>query len=294
MAANLLGRGFPLSVFDLDRRRVGALEAQGARAAASARDLGAASQMVLTSLPSSSHVEDALTGPDGAMAAMAPGGIVVDLSTIDPNVTRRLAARAAERGLFMLDAPVSGAPPKARDGTLTIMVGGDAAVVARARPVLEALGSNVLHVGAIGAGEVVKLVNNLIAAVNMAAVAEAFNLGVRSGVDPRVLHDVVTKSSGDCWVLRTRVPYPDVTPDSPANDGFQPGFTVDLMHKDLGLVLEASKAVDAPTVLGAVVEQMYRATRARGRGGLDFSAVATVIQELSGGAVGVPEGAGVA
>ena len=283
MAANLIARGFALTVHDVDRSRVAALASQGALEASSPRSVGAACRYVITSLPSSPDVEEVLAGPDGVIEGMAPGGTLIDVSTIDPGTTRRIAARAAERGIRMIDAPVSGAPPKARDGTLTVMVGGDPEVVADCRFILEALGENVVHVGPLGAGETVKLVNNLIAAINMVAVAEGFNIGVRAGLDPRIMYEVISKSSGDCWPLRTRVPYPGVVEGSPANDDFAPGFRLDLMHKDLGLALEAAKAVDAPAPLGALAEQLYRAGRAQGYGRKDWSIVAKVIQSMSGG-----------
>jgi len=283
MASRLLAGGFPVTVFDLNRAAVAALVDRGARAAGSPREVGAACDHVVTMLPSSPHVEEVLGGSDGVIAGMAPGGTLIEMSTIDPVTTRRMAALAEERGLRLIDAPVSGAPLKARDGTLTIMVGGDPAVLAECRPILDLLGKNIIHVGPVGTGETVKLVNNLIAAVSMAAVAEAFNIGVRSGLDPATMYEVVSKSSGDCWCLRTRVPYPDVLPVSPANEGFAPGFMTDLMHKDIGLALAAAKSVDAPAVLGAVAEQLYRAARAQGHGQQDFSAVATVVQALSGG-----------
>lgn len=283
MASNLLAGGYRLTVFDLNESAVTTLVAKGARSAASPREVGAACQHVVTMLPSSPHVEDVLAGPDGLLAGMAPGGTVIEMSTIDPGTTRRMADLARQRGLRLIDAPVSGAPLKARDGTLTIMVGGEADVLAECRPILDVLGENIVHVGPVGTGETVKLVNNLIAAISMAAIAEGFNIGVRCGLDPTIMYDVVSKSSGDCWSLRTRVPYADVLPVSPANEEFAPGFMTDLMHKDLGLALAAAKSVDAPSLLGAVAEQLYRAARAQGLGRRDFSAVAKVVQGLSGG-----------
>lgn len=284
MASRLLDRGFALVVHDLDRARVRMLADVGARGAASPREVGALCRYVITSLPSSPHVEAVLAAADGVMEGMAPGGTLIDMSTIDPGATKRLAARAAERGLRMVDAPVSGAPPKAREGTLTIMVGGDADVVADCRPILEALGTSIVHVGPVGAGETVKLVNNLVAAICMLGVAEAFNIGVRAGLDPKTMYEVVSRSSGDCWPLRTRLPYPGVLEASPANEDFAPGFALDLMHKDLGLAQEMAKSVDAPAPVGALAEQLYRAGRAQGYGRKDWSIVAKVIQQLSGAA----------
>lgn len=283
MASNLLEKGFSVTAFDVSEAALERIVAAGARPAASPAAVGAACRYVVSMLPSPPHVEDALIGPSGIAEGMAAGGTVIDMSTIDPDTTRRVARRLAERGLRMIDAPVSGAPPKARDGTLTIMVGGEAAVVEECRPILETLGSHVIHVGPLGAGETVKLVNNLIAAITMAAVAEAFNIGLRNGIDAQVLYDVISKSSGDCWTLRTRVPYPGVVDGSPANEDFAPGFMVDLMHKDLGLALAAARAVDAPALLGGATEQLYRAARAQGYGRKDFSAIVKVVQSLAGG-----------
>lgn len=281
MATNLLSRGYRLAVYDVNSAAMDTMAAKGAQPMANPREVGAACRFVLTSLPSSPHVEAVFGGPDGVIAGMQPGGTLVDMSTIDPTTTRRMADLAAARGLRLVDAPVSGAPPKAADGTLTIMVGGAPDVVEDCRPILSCLGENVIHVGPVGMGQTVKLVNNLIAAISMAAVSEAFNIGVLHGVDPKVLYEVISKSSGDCWTLRTRLPYAGVLPASPANDDFAPGFMVDLMHKDVGLALDAAKAVNAPSLLGAIAEQLYRAARARGDGRKDFSAVARVVQDLA-------------
>jgi 3-hydroxyisobutyrate dehydrogenase len=242
----------------------------------SPRDVGAAARFVITSLPGPRQVEEVL---GGVIEGMAPGGTLIDMSSIDPGTTRRVGERAAARGLRMIDAPVSGAPPKARDGTLTIMVGGDAEVLAECRPILEALGENIFHVGPLGTGEAVKLVNNLLAASHAAALGEALNIGVRFGLSPRVLYDVISTSSGDCWSLRTRVPYPDVLAASPANEEFAPGFMTDLMHKDVGLALALARDVGAPTPLGELVERLYGAASAQGYGRQDFSAVARLYQE---------------
>jgi 3-hydroxyisobutyrate dehydrogenase len=184
----------------------------------------------------------------------------------------------------MIDAPVSGAPPKARDGTLTIMVGGDPSVLDECRPILEALGDHIFHVGPLGTGEALKLVNNLLAACHAAALGEALNIGVRFGLSPRTLYEVISASSGDCWPLRTRIPYPDVLEASPANEDFAPGFMVELMYKDVGLALALARDVDAPTPLGGLVAELYAAAREHGYARKDFSAVARLYQE--GGLLG--------
>lgn len=279
MAANLLARGFQLVVFDVNSAALEAVRAQGARLAATPRDVGAACRYVVTMLPGPAQVEQVLAGPDGVIAGMASGGTLIDMSSIDPGTTRRVGQQAAERGLRMIDAPVSGAPPRARDGTLTIMVGGEADVLADCRPVLDALGDNVIHVGPLGTGEALKLVNNLLAACHAAALGEAFNIGVRYGLDPRVMYDVVRTSSGDCWSLRTRVPYPDVLPSSPANNDFAPGFMTDLMYKDVGLALALARDVDAPAPLGSLLQHLYGAIKNAGYGRKDFSVIARLYQD---------------
>jgi 3-hydroxyisobutyrate dehydrogenase len=274
MAGNLLDKGFPLVVFDVNPQAVAALK--GARGVGSARDVGASARCVISMLPGPREVEAAL---GEVIQGMAPGGTLIDMSSIDPGTTRRVGERAAERGIRMIDAPVSGAPPKARDGTLTIMVGGEVEVLQECRPILEALGEHIFHVGPLGTGEAVKLVNNLLAACHAAALGEAFNIGVRFGLSPRTLYDVISTSSGDCWSLRTRVPYADVLDASPANEDFAPGFMTDLMRKDVGLALALARDVGAPTPVGDLIERLYAAAQAQGFGRKDFSAVARLYQD---------------
>lgn len=286
MAANLLQKGFALSVWDVNPIAMDRLVASGAQAAVSIREIGETCRFVITSLPTPANVETVIAGPSGVASSMSAGAIVIDMSTIDAGTARRVAESVAEKGISMLDAPVSGAPPRARAGTLTIMVGGDADALDKARPILEALGTNIFHVGPIGAGQTVKLVNNILAAVNITAVAEAFNIGVRSGVEPKVMYDVISTSSGDSSVLRTRVPYPDVIDESPANVDFAGGFAVNLMHKDLGLALELARSAEAPAFLTSITHQLYRMTRLQGFGRLDYSAVLKAFE------VGVRGGAG--
>jgi 3-hydroxyisobutyrate dehydrogenase len=282
MANNLLTAGFRLVVHDLAPEPVARLAERGAQPVDSPRAVAQACRYVVTMLPASAHVQAVLGGDSGVIAGMAAGGTLIEMSTIDPSTTRALAELTTARGLRMIDAPVSGSSPKAQDGTLTIMVGGDAGVVDACRPILEVLGTTIIHVGPIGSGATVKLVNNLIAAVSMAAIAEAFNIGARHGLDPAVMYEVVSQSSGDCWCLRTRVPYPGIVPQSPANEDFAPGFMTDLMLKDVGLALAAARAVDAPAELGAAVEQLYRSAHTLGYGRQDFSAVAQAIVAHNG------------
>ena len=277
MAGNLLVRGHALQVFDVDPSRALPLREKGARAAESARDAASAADVVITMLPASRHVLAATLGPEGALEGLRPGATVIDMSTVDPGTTRQVAEAVAGRGCRMLDAPVSGSSIGARDATLTIMVGGDPEVVEANRDVLGAMGTNVVHCGPIGMGATVKLANNLLAGASMVAVAEAFALGIRGGADPRVLMDVISKSTGNCWMLR-RAPVPGLVADAPVNNGFAPGFMVDLMHKDLGLVLNAGADFGLSLTLTALTHQLYGLASRHGHGRLDMSAVAKLLE----------------
>lgn len=277
MALNLLRAGHALTVYDVVPAAAAALVAHGAAITGSPREAAAAGEVVISMLPASAHVAAAMFGPDGAIAGLCPGATPIDMSTIDPGTTGRVAAAVAARGARMLDAPVSGSSTGAADATLTIMVGGDAATLDGVRDILGALGANVIHCGPIGMGETVKLANNLVAGIAMAAVAEAFALGVRAGADPRVLFDVMSKSSGNCWVLQNRPPVPGLVPTAPADHDFAPGFMADLMHKDLGLALAAGDEHRVPLPLTALARQLYALASAQGHGREDFSAIAKLL-----------------
>ena len=282
MALNLTRAGYPLTVHDIRPEPVQELVKAGAKAVGSPREVAQNSEVVITMVTSSPHVEQVMFGPDGVLAGMKKGNTIIDMSTIDPIVTRKVAATAAEKGIDMLDAPVSGAPPKAADGTLSIMVGGKKEIFEQCKPILEVMGEKIIHAGHVGMGEVVKLANNLAAAINGVGVFEAFLFGVKLGADPKVLYEVMSASSGNSWVLQTRVPYPDVIPQSPANEDFAPGFTTDLMAKDLGLILSAAEATKIPLLAGSLTRQLVEMARAAGYGSKDWSVVAKVIQQLAG------------
>ena len=277
MATNVVKAGNSLTVYDIDGQAIEALVTEGATAAGSPREVAEASDVIVCMLPASAHVMAAANGADGFIAGLKPGATVIDMSTIDPDTTRAVAQSVEAAGAQMLDAPVSGSSAWAADGTLTIMAGGDAAVLDAHRDVLGAMGTNIIHCGAIGMGETVKLANNLIAGVSMVAVAEAFALGVSKGADPQVMFDVISKASGNCWVLQTRFPEPGVVPDSPASQDFAPGFMADLMHKDLGLALAAAAQEKLPLTATAVAREMYAAASRQGWGRLDFSAVSKLL-----------------
>jgi len=277
MAGNLLAAGHALRVFDIDPGRVRSLAEQGAHVAGSAREAASGADVVITMLPASRHLVAAMLDPDGAVEGLRPGATVIDMSTVDPGTTRRVADAVAARGCRMLDAPVSGGSTGARDATLTIMVGGDADLLEANRELLQAMGTQVVHCGPLGLGETVKLANNLLAGTAMVAVAEAFALGVRAGADPRVLQDVIARSTGGCWMLQ-RAPIPGLVADAPVNYEFAPGFKVDLMHKDLGLALDAGSEHGLPLTLTALTHQLYGLASRRGYGALDMSAVAKLLE----------------
>ncbi len=228
---------------------------------------------MLLSLPSPAAVESAALGAGGVVEGAHPGLLVIDLSTSPPPLARRLAEGLGAHGADVLDAPVSGGPIGAEAASLTVMVGGPADVAERARPLLELLGSNVVHVGDHGAGQAAKVCNNLLAGVQMAAIAQMLAIARAEGLDTAVLFELVTRSTGDSRVLRTRYPAPGADERHPSNRGFEPLFTVDLMAKDLALAaqLVADHGLGAEPLAGA--RAVYDVAQAEGLGGLDYSAL---------------------
>src|SRR6185436_521977 len=214
----------------------------------------------------------------GVLAAARKGTLLVDMSTIDPAVTRRLAAAAAERGLRFVDAPVSGGVPRATDGTLAIMVGGAPADFEAARPALAAMGANVIHVGEVGSGEVAKLCNNLIAGVAAVAVSEAFRIAEGFGVDPKVITEVISKSSGNTWVMEHMHPVPGLVARSASTNEYRPGFMTDLMCKDVGLAVDAARGLRIPLFVAPAAQQVYRLASSHGLGRKDFTSVYTFLK----------------
>ena len=278
MAANLVKKGFAVTAFDMNPAAVKAAAEVGAAAAASAAEAVAGAELVITMLPSSPHVESAFTGDGGVLMAARKGTLLVDMSTIDPAVTRRLAAAAAARGLRFVDAPVSGGVPRATDGTLAIMVGGAPADFEAARPALAAMGANVIHVGGVGSGEVAKLCNNLIAGVAAVAVSEAFRIAEGFGVDPKVITEVISKSSGNTWVMEHMHPVPGLVARSASTNEYRPGFMTDLMCKDVGLAVDAARGLRIPLFVAPAAQQVYRLASSHGLGRKDFTSVYTFLK----------------
>ena len=285
MAINVARAGFDLIVNDLRDQPVAELRGHGARVAASAREVAAAADIVLASLPSNAASEAVALGADGVLAGAEAGDIYVELSTISPEVVHTIAARAAERGVAVLDAPVSGGVEQRREGTLSVMVGGDAAALNRAMPVLQAFGRKIFHVGGSGAGATVKLVNNLLAGINMVATMEALTLGVKAGLSVETLQDVIGASSGGSPMFRSLVErIATRSPEPP------PGQVADMgLHtigKDVKLAVELAQRLDVPLLVGSAAVQPFAAGLARGWGGKELWAIMKIFEELSDTSVG--------
>jgi len=273
MCRNLLKHGHTLKVYDVVPELVRKLAGKGCDAAASALEAARGAEMVITMLPSSPHVRRAYLGDTGVLGGVAPGTPLVDCSTIDPLTARDVAMEARAKGCAMLDAPVSGGVGGAEAGTLTFMVGGEARDFEAARPVLQAMGKNLVHCGPSGNGQVAKICNNLMLAIGMIATAEGMALATKLGMDPKVFAAIVNTSSGRCWSSDTYNPYPGVLENVPASRDYAGGFGADLMLKDLTLVTDAAKSAQQPVLLGALAQQIYQKHSADGHGAKDFSSV---------------------
>lgn len=280
MAANLSKAGHQLRVFDLVPAALDAAVAAGAHAASSAHDTLADAEIVISMLPASRHVEALYLGEAGILAQIPEGALVIDCSTIAPASARKLAAEAQARGLAVLDAPVSGGTAGAAAGSLTFIVGGAAQVLERARPVLQAMGKNIFHVGDNGAGQVAKLCNNMALGVIMAATGEALALGVAQGLDPAVLSQMMAVSTGRSWATEVCNPWPGVLPNAPASRDYSGGFGNDLMLKDLGLVAESAVQAGVSIPLGELARNLYAMNSQAGNGALDFSSVIKLVAKV--------------
>lgn len=273
MAANLVKAGHQVHVFDLNAKSLVLAVSRGCISTDSAAEAMSAAECVVTMLPAGKHVESLMLGAKGLFQQAAPNMLFIDCSTIDVSTAQRLSTTASEQGLFYIDAPVSGGTVGAEAGTLSLMVGGEPAAFKRAKPLLKAMGKNIFHAGEAGAGQAAKTCNNMLLAILMAGTAEALNLGIKNGLDPTVLSEIMQKSSGDNWVLNKYNPVPNVMPETPASSNYQGGFMVDLMCKDLGLAMEASQGSQSPVPMGSAAKGLFDLHQAKGSGGLDFSSV---------------------
>lgn len=273
MARNLLKHGHTLKVFDVVPDLLKKLTDLGCESAATPAECARGVELVVTMLPSSPHVRAVYTGAEGVLAGAAPGTLLIDSSTIDPHTAREVAAAATKAGTPMVDAPVSGGTGGAEAGTLTFMVGGATADFERAQPILQSMGRNIVHCGDAGNGQVAKICNNMMLAIEMIATSEGMALAAKLGMDPKVFAGIANTSSGRCWSSDTYNPYPGVLDNVPSSRGYTGGFGSDLMLKDLTLVTEAAKAARQPVILGSLAQQLYQMHSAAGNGQLDFSSI---------------------
>lgn len=274
MARNLLAKGHALTVWNRSLERLSPLLAAGATAAPSPADLAARCDLVMVCVSDTPDVEQVALGPDGVLEALSPGSLVIDHSSISPRATRRLAEAAAAKGVHWLDAPVSGGSEGAARGTLSIMVGGDPSQFERARPYLEAYGTTITHLGPAGAGQMAKLVNQVLVVVTQQGVGEALLLAQAGGLDLGKTIDAVKGGAAGSWMLANRGP-------QMARRDWRPGFTIDLQQKDLRLVLEAADELGVPMPGTALVFQLYRALQQRGLGQEGNHALVKALEELS-------------
>ena len=279
MTGHLVAAGHDVTVASRSRGPIEAAVALGAHDGGTPGGVAEAAEVIILCVPNSPQVVEVV---DGMLAALGEGKTVVDCSTIDPEVERAQHVRVAATGARYLDAPLSGGTAGARNGVLTLMVGGDAATLEDVTPALSAFAGLIVLVGGPGMGQVVKLCNNLIYAAQMTATAEASALAVKSGVDMHKLFEVLTHATGDCTAVRTRLPVAGVVPDSPASHGWEPGFMTDLMAKDLDLALAYAAAARVPMATTATARQMLTAAQGAGYGREDFSAVAKVVLASAG------------
>ncbi|MDS1311711.1 3-hydroxyisobutyrate dehydrogenase [Marinobacter xiaoshiensis] len=273
MASNLVKAGHEVTVFDLSKDAVAALVSEGAKTADTAHEAAKGVECVITMLPAGKHVEAVYLGEDGLLAALPEGTMVIDSSTISPETARSVAEQAETKRIPFLDAPVSGGVGGATAGTLTFICGGDEETFTKAKPILEAMGKNIFHAGDHGAGQVAKICNNMLLAILMAGTSEALALGVKNGLDPAVLSEVMKQSSGGNWALNVYNPWPGVMDGVPASRDYQGGFLVNLMNKDLGLAFDNAVKNQAAIPMGSLARNLFSIHAEQGNGTLDFSSI---------------------
>jgi 3-hydroxyisobutyrate dehydrogenase len=284
MVNNLLKAGFPVTIYARHPSKVQDVVEAGAKLVSSSKAVAENAEIVITMVPNSPEVEEVILGPEGVLEGAKPDTVVVDMSTINPATSRKVAAQCAEKKVAFLDAPVSGGSWGAENGTLVIMAGGEATIFERCRPVFEAMGRSdaIFHVGPVGSGEVVKLVNNMLSAIITAATGEAFAMGVKAGLDPAIIYEVVGKSSGSSWQLL------NAFPRNVFSGAFLPGFFTELMYKDVGISLELGAETGIPLTLAEQAFRLYAATIEAGYGRDDYTSVIRPIEAAAGIEVRIP------
>ncbi len=275
MSRNLLKAGHEVTVYDVVAAGVEEVAGAGAKKAGSSKEAAAAGDVIITMLPDGPQVEEAVLGPGGVLEGARAGSILVDMSSISPMVSQKVGAASEAKGVEFLDAPVSGGEPKAIDGTLAIMVGGKADVFAKVEPILAKMGSSVTLTGAVGAGNVTKLANQIMVACNIAAMGEALTLATKAGLDPEVVFNAVKGGLAGSTVLNAKAPMV-------ISRNFKPGFRINLHQKDLRNALLAAESLKVSLPLTSLVQQMLVSLINDGKGNLDHSAIATFIEEMAG------------
>jgi len=281
MAANLVKAGFAVTAFDLSAAAQSQAKAAGCSIASEPHDAVAGADYVITMLPSGPIVEALMIDDKKLLDAIKRGALVIDCSTVGPQNSKRVAQAANERGVRFIDAPVSGGTAAATAGTLAFMCGGEAADVEAGKAVLSKMGANIFHAGGYGAGSVAKICNNMLLAIHMVGTAEALQLGVNNGLDPKALSEIMLKSSGANWSLEKYNPYPGVNPNVPASKDYQGGFMVNLMLKDLGLALESARLSGSSVPMGSLANSLYTVHKGHDSndGMLDFSSIIKLFQK---------------
>ncbi|XP_058796018.1 3-hydroxyisobutyrate dehydrogenase, mitochondrial [Phymastichus coffea] len=273
MARNLIKKGYKLTVYDINKKAVEGVVSAGAKGAQNVAEVSKNSEVVVTMLPMNQHVLDCYTGKDGIISAARKGTLLVDSSTIDSSVAQQVAHEAQKSGLRFIDGPVSGGVVGAENGTLTFMVGGAKSDYEQAKSFLEAMGSRAVHCGEVGMGQVAKICNNMLLAIQMIGLSEALSLGDKLGLDPKILTDIVNTSTGRCWSSEIYNPVPGIIPTVPSSKNYEGGFGTALISKDLGLAQAAATRVGSPIALGSLSHQIYRTMMAHGLGPKDFSVI---------------------
>ncbi|WP_223598963.1 3-hydroxyisobutyrate dehydrogenase [Chryseobacterium sp. GVT01B] len=271
MAINLIKKGHHVIGFDLSEEALKILVSEGGQTAESAVEASKGADVVISMLPSGKHVADLYS--EEFISSLKPNTLLIDSSTIDAVTARTVAELAVSKGCRMIDAPVSGGTAGAQAGTLTFIVGGKQEDYEKARPILKCMGQNIFHAGESGAGQVAKICNNMLLAIHMIGTSEAINLGVKHGLNPQILSEIMQKSSGKNWSLDVYNPYPGVMENAPASRNYSGGFAVDLMTKDLGLAAEAGLETKTSTPLGNTALNLYRMWSESGNGKTDFSSI---------------------
>ena len=275
IARRLLQLGHVVGVYDANKETLKTFESLGAKSYGTLSALGAAHRFIVTVLPNADIVRQVVLGEGGLSSGMRPGTMLIDITTSIPEVTQEIASSLSRQDIMMIDAPVSGGVQKADNGTLTIMVGGSEQVVERARPILELIGSQIIHVGQVGAGHTAKALNNLITATTLAVTSEALALGVKMGVDAQQLLDVINSGSGRSAASETKFP------QQVLSRAFKPGFSMSLMAKDVGIALGMAHRVQSPVWVSASVQKLWEYGVENGRGDMDHTAIALTVEEMA-------------